>query len=87
VLAVATGGLIALGTTPATAANSYGFWLRSSITSRTQPSFDTLAANTRSEADAKCFDHFKFTAREVKPQTQGGSGPDNWQMFWWCFSN
>ena len=86
VLTLTSGALIALGTTPASA-DDYGYWVQShNIKSQTAPSYDALAADTRSEADARCVDHFKLRAREVKPEAWGG-GPGNWQMYWRCYSN
>ena len=86
VLALTSGGLLALGTTPASA-DSYGYWVQSRhLTGQTAPSYDALAADTRSEADARCVDHFGFRARGVSPEAWGG-GPGNWQMFWRCTSN
>lgn len=85
VLTLTSGALIALGTTPASA-DSIGYWVQSSIRSQTAPSYDALAADTRSEADARCVDHFKLRARGVSPEAWGG-GPGNWQMSWRCTSN
>jgi hypothetical protein len=85
VLALATGGLIAFGTTPASAVDT-GYWIRSSFTSSTPPPYDALVADTRSAADAKCVDTYGFRAREVKPEAWGG-GAGNWQLFWRCYRN
>ena len=85
VLALTSGALIALGTTPASAAST-GYWIQSGIKSQTAPSYDALAADTRSAADAKCVGIYGLRAREVKPEAWGG-GPGNWQMFWRCYSN
>ncbi|MEQ0560867.1 hypothetical protein ABJI51_17410 [Amycolatopsis sp. NEAU-NG30] len=88
VLAAGTG--VALGTTPASA-DSAQFDVELSSRSPQRPEWNAAAAESKPRADKRCFELYKFRARETQPVQLGGfprgDGSWAWFMQWRCLSN
>jgi hypothetical protein len=86
-LALAAGGMVVLGTTPASAASTT-YWIYSPHQYSKPPGFGVLIADTQSGADQRCVATYGFRARGTTPNFWVGGGSDpNWAVNWTCDSN
>lgn len=89
-LVLAAGAGVVLGTAPASAESAtIDFELRSR--SPQKPAWDPSVRETEGAAQRRCYELYKFRAREAKPERiagwNRGDGSWAWFMTWRCYSN